>query len=79
MTTSEIKKALNTEFRLDTVKRFVEQINANNYKSHTSTLKLDLLRYNLDVLIMKCDSSEAIELVEKRQDSVRKALRKLNT
>lgn len=78
MSNAEIRKALNTEFRLDTVNRFVQQINANDYRSHTSTLKLDLLRYNLDKLYFECDSSEAIELVEKRKLSIAKALRNLN-
>ena len=77
MSNAEVKKALNTEFRLSIVKNYVEQINADNYKSHTCSLKLDLLKYNLDKLYFECETSSAIELVEKRQNSIAKALRNL--
>ena len=77
MSNAEIRKALNTEFRLDTVKYYIEEINADNHRSYRCSLQLSILRSKLYDLIVKCETSYAIELVEKRQNSVAKALRNL--
>lgn len=77
MTTSEIRKALNTEFKLAIVKYLIEQINADNFRSRSCQKQLNLLRYNLEMLTFKCDTSKGIILVQKRNESVKNLLRKM--